>query len=666
MDRSQHTYSSLDELRQIQFDARQSTSLDELRDYFRRVQGLRRAHGDDFDVQLFIAEVQEEIIELARQLREKPAEAASVYLEENPARHLVRRSAPAQPPQNEAAEISPDVPRVDAKTWQRATYLAIFFTLIILAAFFYLIQAARKMNFTPTEVASPQAQQQPSTAKPAPVSAQPTPQPAVPTTPTLRLYTDLVPGTVSIDDGNPQDLKDGQLVLDNLHPGRHSIRVTGRSGTAAFTFNVAENAAPRVEGLPSASNAMAVLVSEQEGKGRLITNAENSEILLDGKPAGEVGTDGLPLDNLGKTDHDLQVTQDKDRQRFVLTYTPAPTLTAYVKSDPNAGTVIVTTAQDGVDVYINDALYRRKTERGQLRVPLKVGDYTIRVHKTGFIDPPPANVEVKKAEEAAVQFRLQPLPQVATLQVRGALPGTMVYVDKDFAATVGADGNASISNIKPGDHIVELRRDQALPKRFERTFHTGDVAVLSGPDAVLDKVVAENNSPPPAPAPAPARTADTETRNYSMEMEGSQIRRGGGFVPYHVPKVAGHYTFSAQGHLGGFLKHSKLQWYAGYRDAENYVLFTLDGKRASIHEVRDGKSIEISRVPFNVDSNEWVQADVSVKPDSISARVKTLDGSWSDIGSVSSMGDDFTRGKVGFYIPANDEVSVSNFKFSNR
>ncbi len=60
-----------------------------------------------------------------------------------------------------------------------------------------------------------------------------------------------------------------------------------------------------------------------------------------------------------------------------------------------------------------------------MRVPLKVGEYTIRVHKDGFIDPPPQTVEVKKAEESAVEFRLEPVPDIATLQIKGALPGTM-------------------------------------------------------------------------------------------------------------------------------------------------------------------------------------------------------------------------------------------------
>ena len=133
-----------------------------------------------------------------------------------------------------------------------------------------------------------------------------------------------------------------------------------------------------------------------------------------------------------------------------------------------------------------------------------------------------------------------------------------------------------------------------------------------------------------------------------------------------MPRVAGHYSFAAQGHIGGFLKHSKLQWYAGYQDSQNYILFAVDGKHATIHEIHDGKSIEIARMPFNAESNEWVQVDLSVRPDSIAARLKTPDTGWNDLGSVASPGRDFTQDKVGFYIPGSDEIAVSNFRFSNR
>ncbi len=663
MDRPRHTFSSLDELRQIQSEARQSVSLDELRRYFDRMQTLRRAYVDDFELQLVIAEVQEDIIERGRLLRQDaagdlPATAGSGTAHAEPAIY--------------ATEIPPDVQRLDTKTWQKALYLALFFTIIVLAGFFYLVQTARKLNFAQPDAAT---QQTPQTAAQksavAPTALNPSPAPS--TNPTVRLYTDLIPGTVSVDDGPPQDLKDGEIVLDNLQPGQHSLKVTGRSGNAGFSFDIAENSAPRVIGLPTTSNAMAVLVSEQDGHAHLITNAENSAVQLDGKPVGEVGADGLALEDLGKADHDLQVTENKDRQRFVLTYTAAPVLTVYVKSDPNAGTVVVITGQDGVDVFVDDKPYRRKTDRGQVRIPLKVGEYTIRVHKAGFIDPPPESVDVKKAEEAAVQFRMQPAPEIATLTIEAALPGTMVYIDKDFAAIVGADGNARISNVKPGDHVVELRRDQALPKRFERTFRTGDVAVLTGSDVILDRVVTDNKAvPSPAtPVTVPAATATEAGGNTaqsgSMEIPGEQVRRGNGmqFVPYHTPRVAGRYSFQAQARVGGIFKKGKLQWYAGYVDSQNYILFTLDGKHATIHEVRNGKSTEVNRVPFNVDSNQWVQVDLSVRAKSIDARVKTPDSGWSDVGAVSSTDHDFTQGRVGLYIPGNDEVAVSDFRFSN-
>jgi hypothetical protein len=543
--------------------------------------------------------------------------------------------------------------------------LALFLTFIICAAAFYVIQAARKLNFPPEGAAeAPQANQPNGSGKTTPTETAASAPAAVSTQPTLRLYTDLVPGTVSIDGNEPQDLKDGELVLDSLDPGQHSIKISGRSGDAAFSYDVAEKLTPRVVGLPSASNAMTVLVSAHAGTARLVTNAEDSDVLLDGKPVGRVGPEGLVLDQLGTADHELQVTQGKDRQRFVLTYTAAPTLTAYIKSDPNAGTAVIVAGLEGADVYINGKLYRRKTERGQIRIPnLNVGEYTIRVHKQGFIDPPPETVQIKKAEETPVEFHLQPVPEIATLKVKSALPGTMVYLDNELAAAIGPDGLANISNVKPGDHIVELRRDQALPKRFERTFHAGDVAVLSGPDVTLDKAMVENKpvSPPPAESvPNPALS------NNSMQIDGQQIRKGGGFVPYHIPRMPGHYTFTAQVRKGGLFKHGKLQWYAAYRDNQNYVLFTMDGKHAIVREVRDGKSTELNRIPFSSDSNDWVQVDLVVRPNSINARVKLPDTEWDELGSASSPGWDFTQGKVGFYIPGSDEIAVSNFRFSAR
>ena len=671
MDRSQSTFSAVDDLKKIESQTRRSTSLNDLRQYFERIQSLRRAFPDDFDLQVRLAEVQELVIERARVLRGEPA--SNRVDQGRPSFEGESYDEPRSHRHDDAAEIPPEVERLDPKSWQRAIYIGLFFAVILFAAFFYLIQTARRLNMTPAETADQTAAETKAAAgaKPPATNAS---APPVPTRPTLRLYTDLVPGSVSTDNNPPQALKDGELVLDNVEPGHHSMKVTGRSGEAEFSYDVTEKAAPKVVGLPIASNVMAVLVSTEDRKARLVSNVDRLQVALDGKSVGTADSDGLALDNLGTADHDLEVSEGNDHQRFVLTYTPAPALTVYVKSDPSAGTVVVVTGQDGAEVYINNAHYRRQTEHGQIRIPnLKVGQYTIRVHKAGFLDPPPAIVHVKKAEETRAEFHLQPVPQIATLEIKGALPGTMVYVDGDLAAAIEGGGGATISNVKPGSHAIELRRDGAPTKKMERTFNNGDVVLLSGPEVVLNKAAVESqpntpSSPSTATSAEQARPETSASRaNASMQLPGEQVRKGGGFVPYHTPRVAGHYTFAVMNRKGGFLKHGKIQWYAGFQNGENYVLFILDGKRGTVRRVVNDKSEDVSRVSFNFEEDEWVQVDLSVKPNSINARVRHPDGPWVEMGDVeSTAGADFTKDRVGFYIPGSDELSVSNFRFSPR
>jgi len=660
VDRSQHAISARDELGQIQYEIRLSRSLSDLRRYFDRVQKLRRTYLDDFDLQLLTADVQDAIIERARSLRE---ESNVLDLEDEPADEVTLSPLPVERPleHHGAAEIPPEVPRLDRKNWQRAIYLALLFTALICAAFFYLIQTARRINLPDSgqsnNVAPPQQTSNPAVQSvPAGVVA--------PAKPTLRLYTDLVPGTVSIDDGPPQDIKDGELVLDNLQQGTHTIKVSGKNGSADFRFDVKDKAAPQIVAVPNAVNALAVLVSAQDGKGRVFTNADGAGLILDGKPVGAVGPDGLALDQLGETDHDLQLARDRDRQRFVLTHTSAPALTAFVKSDPNIGVMVVKTGRDGVSIFIDDKPYKKLTADGQLRIPLKVGQYTIRAHKDGFIDPAPESAEIKKAEETAVEFNLAAVAQFGTLEVRGAPPGTMVYIDKQLATTVGSDGSANVADVKMGEHMVELHHNDAVPKRLLRIFGSSGPVVLSGTDVQLEKPVA-TVKPVSAPPPPPAAEAPAAAPESIAQAESEQVRKGGGFVHYSTPRGSGQYSFDARGKLGGFLKKGKLQWYAGYHDSDNFVLFTLDGKRATVREVQDGKSTELSRIPFNADSDEWVQVEMSVKPTGISARLRNADGAWNELDSVPSPGRDFTQDKVGFYIPGNDEVTISKFKFSS-
>ena len=123
-------------------------------------------------------------------------------------------------------------------------------------------------------------------------------------------------------------------------------------------------------------------------------------------------------------------------------------------------------------MFLNDKEYNRRTQHGQLRVQT-LGKVTVRVSKSGFQDAPAQTVEVKKGAEVRLQFDLKPQPQFGSLQIHGAMPGTEIMVDQRSAGTVGPDGMFSLGSIQPGDHTVELRHEQYLSKRLQRSFVAG-------------------------------------------------------------------------------------------------------------------------------------------------------------------------------------------------
>ncbi len=685
MDRSRLIPSATDELKQIRGDIRLSTSLDSVRHTFERLQELRRQHVDDFDLQLAIADAQQEIIERAQALRrDSPSSALQDThgqpedeFDEKEDRRVSEpkiqppKTQPPTTPPEDAAEIPPDVPKLDQKSWKLAVGLAVLFTAGICALFFYMIQTARKVYFyneSPAVTTGPQT-----TGSQTPAPAKVTDVALVPIRPTLRLYTDLTGGTATLDDQPPRELTDGELDIDSLTPGVHTVKVESHSGSAEFTFALDNDKdVPRATEIVKSSNSMVVTVSVKDGVGRLNTDTPGAVVDLDNKPAGVAGADSLLLSDLGKRDHNLEISREHDQQKFVLTYTPAPTLTVFVKSDPSIGVLTVSTSLDGVSVLINDQPYKRLTDKGQVRIPLKVGTYRIGVHKDGYLDPAIAIVEVKKSEEASVQFVLQPPPaqEFASLQIKGAQPGTVASLDHQVAATVGVDGTAKVINIKPGDHFIELNHDQAVTKQFTRTFAAGQTVTLANGDAVLDRLAADNKSviptnPGPPVIPPPALPPPVDQSNMPTAT-GEQVHKGGGFVPYHTPKSPGRYYFEARTKLGGVLKSKKLEWYAGFHDVDNYVLFSLDGKHAEVREVRAGKQVVVERVPFLLVSDQWAEVEMSVKVDSVQARVKAGGGDWIELAPVTGGDRDFTKDTVGVYVPASEEVAIANFRFSNR
>jgi hypothetical protein len=300
----------------------------------------------------------------------------------------------------------------------------------------------------------------------------------------VRLLTDLDKGKVVVDGRPPVDLQEGQLALDKVAPGTHTVKVIGQNGDASFSFEIAHARLPAVGGPVRGRNMIAVLVASFGKQARVVTNAGPWKLAVNGQPQSNAGPAGTDLTSFRLGVNEIVVGEGRDQRNMSESFGAAPMLTAFLKTDVNAGTLIVSTGQDDVRVFLNDKEYRRRTQRGQLRVQA-LGKVAVRVAKSGFQEDPAQTVEVKKGTEVRVQFDLKPQPQFGALEIHGAMAGSEVLVDQKNAGTVGPDGSFGLSAIQPGDHTIELRREEYLPKRLQRSFHAGQAVVLAGADVVL-------------------------------------------------------------------------------------------------------------------------------------------------------------------------------------
>lgn len=305
-----------------------------------------------------------------------------------------------------------------------------------------------------------------------------------PEAPSVRILTDLDAGTVTVDSNPPADLQEGQFVIENVTPGSHTVKVAGKTGDATFSFDVAEGKPPAITGAVTARNLAAIMVSSLGAQARIVTNNGPLKLTVNGQAEADAGPAGVDLHAFQPGVDEIVVGDGKDQRTMKESFSPAPTLTAFLKSDLNIGTLIVSTGEDDVHVFVNNKEWRRRTQKGQVRIQT-IGNVTVRVAKDGFQQEPEQTAEVKKGTEVRLEFKLRRMPQVSTLKITGATPGAEVLVDQSVVGAVGADGSFTYPTVAPGDHTVELRHDKYVAKAFKKSFTNGGTVVLSGADVVL-------------------------------------------------------------------------------------------------------------------------------------------------------------------------------------
>lgn len=306
----------------------------------------------------------------------------------------------------------------------------------------------------------------------------------------VRIVTDLPQGKVTVDDQPAGDLQDGQFMLAKIAPGKHSLKISAPNGEASFQVEVAEAQLPAVIQPLQSRNLIGLLVSSMGARARAYSQ-NPSKLTVNGKMQADVNPAGTDLTDFAPGVVEFGLGEGSASRSMSENFGPAPVLTVFLRTadaTPTVGTLIITTNEDDARVFIEGKEYPRKTQRGQLRIQT-TGKMAIRVAKDGFEVPPPQIAEVKRGAETRLEFKLQPIPKMASLQIRGATPGADVLLDQKAIGKVGDDGTFTENAIQPGDHLVELFREQFQPRRFQRVFRAGVPVSLSGADVLLTSAV---------------------------------------------------------------------------------------------------------------------------------------------------------------------------------
>jgi hypothetical protein len=584
------------------------------------------------------------------------------------------------------------------------------YTTIIVASAAAIILAGAIFLFARRHHSAPAAQ---APETPAPVVAAPVAPPPAPVLPVVKLSSDTGTGKVTFDDQPLSEFQDGQWSSDQIPNGDHKLTFEGPKGSASFAFSTDPGAAPTVKGPIVSKGVLAVVVSGMADHLHVYSSDPTTKVAIDGQPPLAVPADGLDLPSVSSGPHQLAVTRGGDEYKLDIDAAASPTLSTFLESGQNVGTLVVVTGQDKAKVFLNGKLQQQSTQGGQLRIPnLDLKEYSVRVSKSGFQDLPEQKIRIRKGEQAKVIFNLQPTLVASSLSIQGGIPGSTVLVDQTPVGTVRSDGTLTVTTINPGDRTIELRKDRFKPRQLKKHFAVGQSVSLAAAETALEAAPGELKitfTPPDAqvtlnkagevptkvssggaltlPAGSytlTAKSADNFIRSSTVEVtagqsrtvdlslapsgmskwddqvgwkqdKGSFVHKGGDFVTYGVSPATGTFVFSVM-----LAKGHRLQWVLNFTDANNYVLFQMDDNNFYRTVVKNGQKGDETKIANKGGKKSFHTLQVHVTQNEIVHQIRQGDN-WLVLDRWAQPGSNVSFGKFGFYIPGNDQVALSSF-----
>ncbi len=305
---------------------------------------------------------------------------------------------------------------------------------------------------------------------------------------TLRVYSEADGAEAWLDEAPLTVIQEGEFLAHPLTWGTHSFRFSNRKGRVSMGLEVAIGKSPAI-GVPVETIGVELaLVHQYGGRAWVYCNCLPVNVSLDNRPSVKLAPSGIDWTGVTVGPHELRLDDGKSERTFKIQSGPAPSVTAFVfsKAEPDTGVLSVSTGEDNVKVYLNDNLYRRTTQQGNLRIPdLAVTQkYNVRVSKDGYDASPVQSVSLTRGAETRVTFQLKVAARMAALEIKGAQAGARVLVDEKPIGVVAPDGEF-LSEVTPGSHSIELRKDTSRSKKVTRSFAEGLNTLIPGPDLIL-------------------------------------------------------------------------------------------------------------------------------------------------------------------------------------
>jgi serine/threonine protein kinase len=302
----------------------------------------------------------------------------------------------------------------------------------------------------------------------------------VPLATALRISTNQQAPQISLDGQPAGEIKDGVFTLESLDMGKHIIRVFEQHTEATIAFEAKPGAMPVLTEDIRQKDLKVVAVSTLGSHSRVQFTFSPGSVTVDGVQKGEVGPDGLKLNDLPRGPHQFNWVEGKEQGTLQFEFGDNPAMMVNLISDRPVGNLVVHVDQDDVEVFV-DGKTKGKTKKGTRTVSnLSTTQHVVTVVKDGYhSDPDSKTVNVVKGGEITADFKLlanapvevKPNPrEVLTKQA------TEAYNSQHFVLPEGQNAVYYLKQLCALDPNNAWAKDE-LDRSIQWAVHDADVAM---------------------------------------------------------------------------------------------------------------------------------------------------------------------------------------------